>query len=745
MLVPTIAWSSSTTVLPTLSLDAMDDQSSPLRGNMFKVHSDKDIVQFLEWALRHGGQTGEDGRVSPHPNVAATSSGSLPTAHVFRMTADSPGRQHSARYRVVHSPYFGSAFSESGEPTFVSGTTPSGFFSLFKNALWDAEGPLLTCLGLVETAAVNHISDDATEGYLRSLIRCLDQLDEKIYSLDPNMVVGPPGANMAKPAAIIFMSPMAKSGAAAEPVPPRAPSPHGEPVHPIQFLRHRFVAFHPVDLCMSVQHKWFGVSRNLRSEVSRVFIKSDSIPLSSWVEAASDSPTIVSDQTVLNLYGLSADEDSALVDKDPRDWVLYNTEYYVPGGMRVYGRIAHVEDYVHQYITQLISQLNLPVATHQFLATTSLIRLVSRPDWKMASELPAVDFDPSPAVFLKPELTSRNDPKWQEIARLFGYLRTTWPRPDLDSKGIFGIDCLILRFLALARYPVAEAMSIEHGHLDGVDKNKLLPTVIGVAKTLFATCIARSKHTDIVALPMIIFHLISRPAKAADFVSLLPLLRFYRSNFNWQAIDRAAKLRAATAINPPAWWRAINMDSPRPVLARTLTAREMGTGSEIFNGLVNNPLDSTVVSRFKALEASGWIESEEAKSEEIQTFVEILRIIVESIQFSGDFTSLNRWAFVVRQYADDYNTVIAEASSSKSIADVSAQLVTRLRAVAKVATRHAADISFADPVEALDILFAHDTFSISEWGSAAEAMGDHPLLAAAVLNKMAENLQRKFR
>ncbi len=158
----------------------------------------------------------------------------------------------------------------------------------------------------------------------------------------------------------------------------------------------------------------------------------------------------------------------------------------------------------------------------------------------------------------------------------------------------------------------------------------------------------------------------------------------FDSNINWVEVDRAAKIRAATAVVKPDWWIRWNGGSI-PSLKEFFGEDLQETGNEDFDLIVSNSLsDIDLVARYKTLEESGWLEANdvESSSQAVQTCIQIIKLLVRSIRYSGNFTVINQWIYVLQKYWREYNVLMSQTTLNLEQARA---FVARARAVQTVA------------------------------------------------------------
>jgi hypothetical protein len=456
-----------------------------------------------------------------------------------------------------------------------------------------------------------------------------------------------------------------------------------------------------------------------------------------------DGQSIFNEVAVVNfITTLSTTEDETWIAKGSRDWLQYSLDYYVPYGSGIFWSVSKVQEHVVRYITELAPALDLEIDSKHFEATMSLVGLLTNPELKMLSTLPRTDFNPNPDSFLKDNYAPKLDMAAADISRLIHALRPVWPAADPEHKPLCAVECLLLRWLGMSRYPIMQAMSIDEGHTDTVQKQKLLPLVGEHLGKSFGGCLDRTKHVDMTSLPMMVYHLISERIATFDYVALLPLLRFYMQNFEWRVLDRAAKLRAAISISPPEWW--LRLTSGTVTLGALFP--DLESDNALLNQVISTPIGPGLVSKMASLDSSGW--AEDGQSEAAQTVTLIARMIAQSIEYSGDFVTTNRWVFVLSQYVGEYNILMA-AEDARSIEDGSRRLIARINEVARVAHRHAGSGVMDSAAAEAELFTTGQGIVMSNWGSECDTyitsrVGADAALAASLLDRMARNLRLKI-
>ena len=493
---------------------------------------------------------------------------------------------------------------------------------------------------------------------------------------------------------------------------------------------------------------WYEFSRATRFRVfDRIADAHTVLPaFRDWADARDGVPTFVTDLVVNNGHRLMAPGDTGTVEAVLRDLVMLSNDYFTPAGPRFYAQLEELEAFVHGYITAYALQIAFPMATEHYESALFLTKLVTSPALQLASMMPSLDVDP-PASLVLATAVAKTDLAWAEVQLLFRNLRLVWPRTDMDARGIHGIDCLLLRFMAKSKYPLDQVDSSDE---DPVDQAALLPLVIRETKELFKGCIARAKHTDLAALPMVIYRLLSQGVVDAghfDFTALPPLLRLARTNFNWPMLDRAAKLRAATAVVPPQWWTQLRATS---VVVRNLFPESVDSESAEFNRLVTTRFSAAHVTDFRDLVASGWLADASRTAVEL-AMASVLEFLVESIETTGDWLAPNPWEFVLSQFVPDYSRMLTASNASQ--AAFVRSFAERVGQAAIVAERHvrSARAGLADlppSPDALALLFDAGTKAVSMAGWAAAGVvaqaGGAPWLTSQALTRMKETGEEKY-
>ena len=537
---------------------------------------------------------------------------------------------------------------------------------------------------IIEKANVtpNNVFDSDKE--IAALLNCLtNTLDGKIFNLD-------------------------SSGPVRESAPPASPSLEGTT------RSFRFVVVilgNTVNESIQLARmKWFFISRRLRQLVKTAILGKDKVfETAFWPATLSTRPsTFVPSDVWRLLRGLSAYYEEFKVTEWPGDWTLYSGDYYLSGGPRLLGQIRILEQEIADYIEGMVVEYSLPLLGKQLEAASYLTNLVNAPAMNIASWLPASDVDPLPVSFLrsgkqKLSLSER------EVLDLLQAARYVWP-PTEYEKG-FGVECLVLRFIALSRLSEAEAensdISVTNQHLI---PESMIPG-LSLVRHDFDKCLARVRHTDMVSLPMMLYHLLAKVRAGFDYKTLGPLIDLFESNFNWIELDRAAKVRAATAIEKPNWWATWNCLRTNSLPKIKDFLPQIGTtGNADFDNLVGISLSSReVVKLFNAIDFDTLPVRENPS---VRAAVAILRMIVLSIRATGDFRVMNQWNFVISKPVSEYEAIIAK--STVDIAQVG-ELVNRMRALQKVAHFHPRETSeeedkkLAQDLEAvLDELFELD-------------------------------------
>ena len=522
-----------------------------------------------------------------------------------------------------------------------------------------------------------------------------------------------------------------------------------------------------------VRVSWFTISRKLRQEISKSIFDQERLPpVSTWPDARIGVQTLLPAYHLTWLASLSTQQEAAFVTDYPRDWMMYHNDYYLTSGPRWFDQIKFVEEYVARYISELSWALDLPVDPYQFDAATYLTRFVNSPALYIASLMPEVDVDPVASLYLTQQSPqSKPTLSWDEISDILGAFRRQWPPEEVVDSGanFFDVECLLVRMIALSRYPIDLAMAT-FDNADGVDRRALIPEMPLKQYDEFQQCLERTKHTDMVALPMMIYHVLSEVHEGFDYKALYPLLGLIKSNLNWTELDQAAKMRAATAIVKPSWWlkwNSITNTRSLPSL-KDLFRDEVGvSGNAEFDSLVSISLsDLDLGRRYVALRSSGWVQHAEEAAETspgIKTALRLLEIIIGPIQVNGDFRVLNQWTFVIKKYLTEYNGLIANAGrvSDEERLSQATDFVKRARAVQSVARLHPRDISESDDsglsqafIPVLNRLFGEDLlldpaalghFYLHFIQPSVQEEGIDAFLADVTFGRIISNLREKLR
>ena len=440
------------------------------------------------------------------------------------------------------------------------------------------------------------------------------------------------------------------------------------------------------DAIQVAMQRWFVISRKLRQLATESLVNPTEKKIfetSAWPPALSSNPsTFVPFHQAHALMGLSRYDDEYMVTEVPIDWTLYSGDYYVSAGPRLLGHVREVETLVSEYISNLAMKCAFPLTNIQLKGAAYLGNLLTAPASRIASLMPAVDVDPTP--FVRSNKRRPLHPlKGKEILEILEAMRHHWPPTEEEAEKGLGVECLMLRIVALARFPDTTDVSSVLA-FDNLGSLELFPEVARGSLALFDGCLTRTRHTDMVALPMMVYHLLSKEWSGFDYEVLGPLLEFYESNFNWVELDRAAKIRAATAIEKPNWWASWNNFRSNLLPSVSQLLRKLKeTGNEQFDALVRLSLSSRdLVARFYAIDVSSLPVNSQPS---VRAAVAILRMVVGSIRATGDFRIMNQWNYVINAMVSEYDSLMQK--SSVDPAEVKA-LIERIQAVDQVAHFH---------------------------------------------------------
>ena len=376
--------------------------------------------------------------------------------------------------------------------------------------------------------------------------------------------------------------------------------------------------------------------------------------------------TMLPASKLTNIYGLSGPHDDRLFNAAAQ-WELYQNDFYLPGGAGFMRQLRTLEGQMVDHIKLVHSVLGMTFNVYQYSTAIYITKLANSPVLELASRLPDAD----PPIALARVAQGVFDIERGDLYNLMSSARSVWPAgKDLVTKGIFGVDCLVLQLLIKSRWPVAAGESVD-------DPATLLPHALQVTKDHFAACLDQAGEVDLVALPMMIFHLLSHKVLSnSQFQpeSLTVLMLVAEWNVNFAVLSRAARLRAAASIQPPAWWTLFR--SGKVVIHNMYASQAIKPDSSAeFEALVTEPFGPGHVARFRALKATGW----KAKSQVAAAMGAALEMLVKSIEDDGDWITPEPWIWIANLYAKEFNQHVSGTLVSDS-------LPARLRALLSVLT-----------------------------------------------------------
>lgn len=490
------------------------------------------------------------------------------------------------------------------------------------------------------------------------------------------------------------------------------------------------------------------VSRHLYERVQNNVLRRGSIPrLEEWPDVLEEDvafkKTFIPLTIVQVLKGLIPIEDSSY-EFTPAEEALYLTNFFIPGGERFMKALRQIDASVSLTIRHFVFNMPLRKEPIQHKAALHMAKMVLSPSLQLAAEMPAFDVDPPNDIALAIDQTEfKESLTWSELMLAWQSLRVEWPHTEMDSEGIFGIDCLVLRLLAKSLWTGNESQR----PLDGVQilKSNNHPSDPIPLGTLvhFARCLANSDSVDMVALPMMIYHLISPQTVREDHfdpLHLLPLMKMWFINLNTVALDRAAKLRAALYFKPPQWW--ISLRSETIVIASMFPSFPFDREDEdivpsdlasLFRQEFQVP-DSII--RFEALKITQceWFKSLETKPVQIQVMTAVLEFLASGILANGDWINEHKWIYVVGQFVDDFNHHNHDATRF----DNDTTLSSRIAAVAKICRIHLRSEQEREEEgdDEIDLESLFDPHTLKFIPKRLESVTPNTALACAILEEM---------
>jgi hypothetical protein len=545
------------------------------------------------------------------------------------------------------------------------------------------------CLQLVENIVreitqLHNMEVLRSEKMLIELMDCLDNyLDKFIFSL---IEEGGPSAEASSSTSTpsTTTTEMASSGSSSDDESPRSSGDEEDP-----FIRMIFLLVGPsmANTIHNLRIRWFLISRELRRSVLTSILtdpagKVDHV--SHWPNIVSISPFLVPFHVVPTLSGLSHFNEEFLVTKIPKDWTLYSSDYYVASGPRIIGQIKYVEESISLYVRDLVLKYEFPVATPQLESASHLTKLVNCPAFEIASRMPAKDVDPPMATWLSEH--ERFAISSLAFMQLYDSLKKIWPPSQQETKEMFGVGCLALRFTALMALPKSRIPVDDKWENSSVEALMpiMLPLFPDATLEQYKHCLERTLQTDMVALPMMMYHLLSEKRAEFEYETLYVLLKAYE-RINWTELDKAAKIRAATAMEKPNWWARWNSlgGDILPSL-RDLMPSIPETGNAVLDMLMDKSLsDFSLVPNFLEAERAGLPKDLPTTNAQVRAAVAILNMVVGGIRASGDFRKFNQWSYVLSFYLDEYDELMKQSEPNL---DSVQEFVNRAKAVKSVAS-----------------------------------------------------------
>ena len=438
------------------------------------------------------------------------------------------------------------------------------------------------------------------------------------------------------------------------------------------------------------------VSRFLLEKVELNILVKKSMPrLSFWPDVldrdTAFKKTFIPLSVVRILKGLIPAEESApssTYEFRPAEEALYLVNFYVPGGKRFMQALRSIDDALSRTMRHFVFITPLSKDPLQHKAALHLAQMIFSPTLHLAAQMPSADVDPADHIALSSSWQQKQPLSWTELRSAWESLRLEWPHKEMDSEGIFGVDCLFLRLLAKS---LTTGNQFDGVHILKTANSFLSDPIPHGTLVHFAKCLAHSERVDLVALPMMIYHLISpRTVRENHFdpLHLMPLLKVWFNNVNTVALDRAAKLRAALYFKQPLWWESLR-NEPLIIAAMFPEARISEDNPEEFVSLVQEPFAvPESVKKFETLKSNHpqWVTSLNEKPPHIQVMTAVLEFLSSGIAANGNWISEHRWLFIVKQFAQEFNSAILTPPGAEPHAKT--ELLNRISDIQKICVVH---------------------------------------------------------
>lgn len=409
-----------------------------------------------------------------------------------------------------------------------------------------------------------------------------------------------------------------------------------------------------------------------------------------------------------------------------RDLTFYSKLYYRTGGKRWHSRLRELDRQILTHVLNIeytfAGQLKFNV--EQYKVALHISKLVSSPALVLSTMMPEQDVAPTLASILDvDEATKIPRILWADIIPVVVSSRLLLGIVDGEAQK--SSDCLIMQIAIKTTLP---------GESD--DPESFLPDMPSQIYSLNSYCIESYKGADIVALPMMAYHFISTEVRHINFVHMGFLFELMLKNMKLRIVDRAARLRAATSVIPPRWWTEFRRS---PIVLVSLFSGMEVTNAE-FREIISTPFSVGHVAKFRSLEASGHLETDEARTPQSRLIMNVLRWLVQSIEHDGDWLTPQSWIWVTNLYGKEFNEALGKAAAEKAPVKERIAQVSSVAAILSHSTRESHAMNVAGDLE--KVMPAGGPYAperLAECETASDPVGSVKL-ASKILERMAAAL-----
>lgn len=368
-----------------------------------------------------------------------------------------------------------------------------------------------------------------------------------------------------------------------------------------------------------------------------------------------------------------------------RDMTFYSKVYYRTGGKDWHKRLSLLDRKILTHVLYIeytfAGQLKFNV--EQYKVALHISKLVSSPALVLSTMMPEQDVAPKLSSILDVDKATKiTRILWGDIIPVVVSSRLLLGIVDGEAQK--SSDCLIMQIAIKTTLP---------GESD--DPQSLIHDMSPDIYSPNSYCISSYKEADMVALPMMAYHFITMDVIRIKFIHMGFLFEIMVKNMNLRVVDRAARLRAATSVIPPRWWTEFRRS---PIVLVSLFPG-MEVSSSEFRDIISKPFSVGHVAKFRSLEASGYLEKEEARTPQSRLIINVLRWLVQSIEHDGDWLTPQSWIWVTNLYGIEFNEALPKPAAEKAPVKERITQVSSVAAILSHSTRGSHAINVAEDLE----------------------------------------------